>query len=127
MVFRVVATSSGSIKATCKDAGKSKYENVASLAFDIATFRKLLTERFAYEMSLVKVENGFAVRNFLRIAFPSASSSQLLKDWFRVGFVREQLKNADLFKGIADMFGAIKSDIETNRKDGGGYTADAPP
>merc|ERR1739848_404218 len=99
-------------------------QKVASWAFVEELFRKLMLDNFGFQFGLVPMNNGWAGRTFMRMCFPSASTSQLLVQWFQ-NFMKNQLTTADILKFSTDFSAALLKDIDAvlKKDTAGGYPA----
>jgi hypothetical protein len=118
MKFRAVLQRKGSLALTCIEAGVSQFENVASLAFDLGQFRKLLRQDFRAELNLVAPPSDseeWTIQALFRIAFPSASVVTALMQWFR-SFIGGQVSRMDSLIAIAHMSLALSKDADSMAK-----------
>jgi hypothetical protein len=112
MKFQVEMCRKGSIVITCIEANESQFENVASLAFDLEQFRKLLTKDFRAEVRHVPPKSeseGWTIQALLNVPFPTSSVVTALTQWFR-SYVTDQFTRLDTMKALAHLIAALSKD-----------------
>jgi len=118
MKFRAVLQRKGSLALTCIEASESQFENVASLAFDMDQFRRLLRKDFRAELNLVAPPSDseeWTIQALLRVGFPSASVVTALMQWFR-SFIGGQVSRMESLKALADLSSALSKDADSMPK-----------